>query len=132
MFEKVAECLQYLHDNNTCHGDVKPQTIYLGGDRVRLIDSYFVNCGKTSYEIILDDPNALSLLSPEQLELYRQRMFDCLKDSAASEMFSLGMCILEAVTVKSAMECYDLEELKVKDSFFAGKMGEMMGIGFSR
>ena len=65
IFAEVVNCLQYLKSNNTCHGDLKPSniTIDLNG-KVQLIDSYFVHGGKTSYEIVMENPSSMSLLSP--------------------------------------------------------------------
>lgn len=55
--------------NQTCHGDIKPRNIIFGNLRndktspmdsqaleIFLIDSYMANGGKTSYEIVLENP----------------------------------------------------------------------------
>lgn len=41
----------------------------------KLIDSYFINGGKISYEIVMENPSSMSLLSPEQLDTLRSRKF---------------------------------------------------------
>ena len=67
-FAGVVDALYYLKVNRTCHGDVKASTIlfdHLGC--AKLVDSYFVSGGKTAYEIVMENPSSMSLLSPEQL-----------------------------------------------------------------
>lgn len=33
-------------------------------DNVKLIDAFFVSGGKTAYEVVLENPSSMSLLSP--------------------------------------------------------------------
>jgi len=40
------------------------------------MDSFFINGGKTNYEIVMENPSSMSLLSPEQLQRLRDRQFD--------------------------------------------------------
>ena len=72
-------CLKYLKDNGTCHGDIKPQNILFNsdapGNHAYLLDSYFINGGKISYELVMEDPESMSLLSPQQLENLRNKKF---------------------------------------------------------
>ena len=45
---------------------------------VKLIDSFFLKKGKTSYEVVLEDSNSMSLLAPQQLDLLKFKVFDSL------------------------------------------------------
>lgn len=75
-FAEVASCLEYLKNRKTCHGDVKPKNILIDNmGRAFLTDSYFMNGGKVSYEIVLEDPCCSSFLSPRQLESLRSKKF---------------------------------------------------------
>lgn len=77
IFRAVVDVLDFLKKNNTCHGDVKAGSIlfdHLGNPK--LIDSYFIHGGKTAYEIVLENPSSMSLLSPEQLENIKFRKFE--------------------------------------------------------
>ena len=50
IFRAVVSSLIYLKKNQTCHGDLKPETIFFdNSSKVKLLDSFFVNGGKTSY-----------------------------------------------------------------------------------
>jgi len=54
IFESVVSCLEYLHRAGTQHGDIKVSSIFLDGQKeVKLIDSFFLKEGKTSYEVVL-------------------------------------------------------------------------------
>jgi serine/threonine protein kinase len=76
IFGKIVEVLRYLQNNNTCHGDIKPSNILLDHiGTIKLIDSYFVSGGKTAYEIVMENPSSMSLLSPEQLDRIKNRQF---------------------------------------------------------
>ncbi len=69
----------YLNSMNTLHGDIKVSNIFMDKQRnIKLIDSFFLKQGKTSYEVVLEDPKSMSLLAPEQLDLLKVKMFDTL------------------------------------------------------
>lgn len=56
----VVECLIYLRQNGTYHGDIKPATIFIHPktNQVKLVDSFLLNNGKTSYEIVNQNPKS--------------------------------------------------------------------------
>jgi hypothetical protein len=43
---------------------------------IKLIDAYFVSGGKTAYEIVMENPSSMSLLSPQQMERIKDRQFE--------------------------------------------------------
>lgn len=109
IIREVADCLQYLKLNETCHGDVKLSSIFLRDERpAQILDSYFIHKGRTAFEIVLDNAQSQSFLSPEQLGLMRDRMFPKLECIHASEVYSLGLTMVEVTTVQAALECYNL------------------------
>lgn len=71
------KCLIYLKSKQTCHGDIKSSNILFDNlGNVKLLDSYFINGGKTSFEIVMEKPDSMSLLSPEQLEILKDKNFN--------------------------------------------------------
>ena len=81
IFFDVVSCLLYLKKSGTCHGDIKPKSILFGSNgKAFLADSYFINRGRVAYEIVMEDPESLSLLSPEQLKRLRDKEFASLKN----------------------------------------------------
>jgi serine/threonine protein kinase len=53
-FGQVVSCLDYLKSRGTCHGDIKPKNILIDKNRnAALTDSFFINGGRISYEIVI-------------------------------------------------------------------------------
>mgnify|MGYP003691398889 CR=1 FL=1 len=87
----------------------------------KLIDSYFINGGKVNYELVIENPSSMSLLSPEQLESMREKKFITIENIHQSEMWQIGLSLLESMTAEPAMECYDLSTLTLKKGYFDKK-----------
>ena len=50
IFGAVVNVLDFLAKNGTCHGDVKSGNIIFDQNNMpKLMDSYFINGGKTAY-----------------------------------------------------------------------------------
>jgi serine/threonine protein kinase len=127
IFAGVAKALLFLEGKGTCHGDVKAASIMLDHlNEPKLIDSYFVNGGKTAYEIVMEDPGSMSLLSPEQMERIKHRQFEDLLTIHEDEVFAFGMTLLEAMTLETAMEGYDLNKLVIREGYHERKVKQLM------
>lgn len=98
----------------------------------KLIDSYFISGGKTAYEIVLENPSSMSLLAPEQLKRIKHRQFEDLSTIHMSEMFAVGLTMLEAMTFETAMECYNLETLELVDGYHERKEKELRSSPYSK
>jgi hypothetical protein len=46
---------------------------------IKIIDSYFVSGGKTAYQIVMENPSSMSLLSPQQMQSIKDRQFEDIK-----------------------------------------------------
>lgn len=98
---------------------------------IKLIDSYFVSGGKTAYEIVMENPSSMSLLSPEQMQRIRDRQFEDIATIHESEMFAVGLSMLETMTFEPAMECYDLNSLAIKADYHKRKVEELKQTAYS-
>ncbi|RLN76117.1 hypothetical protein BBO99_00007796 [Phytophthora kernoviae] len=91
---EAAQGLQYLHERGIIHGDLKGNNILVGSDsQVKLTDfglSVFVK--NLNWTENTGTIGAVRWKAPERL-----RKFDC-GPSFASDIYSFGMCIIEAVT----------------------------------
>ena len=116
----------------TQHGDIKVGSIFLDeGRAVKLVDSFFLKEGRTSYEVVLEDPKSMSLLAPEQLELLRVKLLDSLEASQQYEMFTVGLSMIELTTIKEGMRCYNLDKLTINEDFFLHAMNDIQYCGYS-
>lgn len=132
IFATVVEVLKYLGEKGSCHGDIKPSNIlydHLG--TIKLIDSYFVSGGKTAYQIVMENPSSMSLLSPEQLQRIRDRQFEDISGIHQSEVFAVGLSMLEVMTFEPAMECYNLHSLTLKPDYHSRKLEELKQTSYS-
>jgi hypothetical protein len=57
-----------------------------------------MNGGRTSYEIVMENPSSMSLLSPEQLSRLNDKQFDDISLVYKNEAFSLGLTMYESMT----------------------------------
>lgn len=91
---EVALGLQYLHDQNIIHNDLKCDNFLVGADGKVKITDFGLSCIPKSAEIKIDpkQQGAQQWKSPEYLRGERSTL--------ASDIYSFGMCILEAATGK--------------------------------
>jgi hypothetical protein len=92
---------------------------------IKLIDSYFVSGGKTAYQIVMENPSSMSLLSPQQMQRIKDRQLEDISTIHWSEIFAVGLSMLEAMTFEAAMECYDLNNLVIKADYQKRKLREL-------
>ena len=59
----------------------------------------------------------MSLLAPEQMDRIKHRQFENISTIHLSEMFMVGLTMVEAMTFESAMEAYDLEKLEIVEGY---------------
>ncbi|RLN14976.1 hypothetical protein BBJ28_00020478, partial [Nothophytophthora sp. Chile5] len=88
----AAVGLRYLHDVGVVHGDLKGNNILLGKDGVAKL---------TDFGLSFSRKNADSEAEQGALGAYRWKSPECLNGGVAtfaSDIFSFGMCIIEAVS----------------------------------
>ena len=67
----------------------------------------------------------MSLLAPEQLGRIKHRQPEDLSTIHMSEMFALGLTLIEAMTFETAMECYNLSTLDIVEGYHLRKRQEL-------
>lgn len=92
MLFEAASGLKYLHSQNVVHNDLKCDNILVGAECKAKITDFGMSCILNSAEVSIRVKNqgALHWRSPEYLRGERSTL--------ASDIYSFGMCILEAVT----------------------------------
>lgn len=95
MWQKLYEVslgLQYLHELNIIHNDLKCDNFLIGSDGKAKVTDFGLSCIPNSAEVKIDIKvqGAQQWKSPEHLRGERP--------TKASDVYTLGMCVLEAVT----------------------------------
>ncbi|GAB9476341.1 Serine/threonine-protein phosphatase 6 regulatory ankyrin repeat subunit, partial [Globisporangium polare] len=89
---EVALGVQYLHEQNIVHNDLKCDNILIGGDERAKVMDFGLSCIPNVSVVSIDvkKQGAVQWRSPEYLRGEPSTL--------ASDVYALGMCILEAVT----------------------------------
>ena len=119
LIDCVLSALILFDQKGISHEDVSPSTIFLTPNHIfKLNDINFLTEGLNAYKKFLMGANDQSecYLSPELLLNLKHR---CLipenYQKQKSDVFSLGMTMLEASCLSSIQNCYDFDEFKIKN-----------------
>lgn len=88
MLEPVLDALLYLHGQGLVHSHIKPSNILAAGDRLKLSSDTLFPAGE-------------SLKSPGKFDVYVPPECPTSALSAASDVWSLGMTLVEALTQRA-------------------------------
>lgn len=102
---QVSDALNYAHQNGVIHRDVKPANLILGDDgRVWLTDfGLSTRLANPSLENSTSVSGTLRYVAPER--------FDGAADEVTSDVYSLGITLIELVTGRAAFSAHRRSEL---------------------
>lgn len=102
---QVSDALHYAHQNGVIHRDVKPANLILGDDgRVWLTDfGLSTRVANPSLENSTSVSGTLRYVAPER--------FDGAADEVTSDVYSLGITLIELVTGRAAFSAHRRSEL---------------------
>eukprot|EP00828_Plagiopyla_frontata_P045460 TRINITY_DN7784_c0_g1_i1.p1 TRINITY_DN7784_c0_g1~~TRINITY_DN7784_c0_g1_i1.p1 ORF type:complete len:314 (-),score=27.43 TRINITY_DN7784_c0_g1_i1:355-1296(-) len=95
----------FLEENGLHHGDIRPFNIFLTYDNAhaRICDNGLLNAIKSNYyKRLCGDIDVY--LSPEQLEAFQNKEINPQFDVEKSDIYSLGMTLLHALTLESPLK----------------------------
>lgn len=118
LLHEVASGLAYLHQNRVVHGDLKCDSILVAADRSAKIADF-------SFSYVSDVALSKERFG-EKAGALRWRASECLvgcSPTRASDVFSLGMCIVEAVSLEIPWGYY-VDDDTVRDLVKSGTMLE--------
>ncbi|OWZ11729.1 Serine/threonine protein kinase [Phytophthora megakarya] len=92
LFYSAALGLRYLHENKVVHGDLKCNNILVNGDTAKICDFGFSYVRERSDMSLQAQTKQIRWKAPEALMALDQN----LNPRFASDLFSFGMCIIEA------------------------------------
>lgn len=102
--------LSFFEHHGVTHGDIHPSTVYFHPTREEfVVYDRDLLCGRCVGMRLAFAGEKFSYLSPEQIALLRSgsTVFTNNEMVAKSDLFSLGMTLLDAATLALSSECYD-------------------------
>jgi len=116
--KEVAVGLSYLHQREIVHGDLKGNNIVVSKDGIAMLTDFglsFIESGSCSVGNMRDSLGAMAWRAPEfatkDMKLTRK-----------SDVYSLGMCIIEAVTCAKPWRDPDASNDEIRSSLCEGKI----------
>eukprot|EP01017_Pseudomicrothorax_dubius_P005277 TRINITY_DN11294_c0_g2_i1.p1 TRINITY_DN11294_c0_g2~~TRINITY_DN11294_c0_g2_i1.p1 ORF type:complete len:350 (+),score=60.90 TRINITY_DN11294_c0_g2_i1:49-1050(+) len=105
----VSEVCDYLRQSDIAHGNLCPRNIFVETRKREfiLIDPIVLDDAKTVHQNALFGTK-ITFISPAQMKSVQNREFEPKHDKFKSDVFSMGMTLLEAATLKSAADCYNM------------------------
>lgn len=129
----LAQALQILANDGINHGDIQPATIFVTLDGgIKLIDLSSQGpkgCGY--YRMMMGNENQ-SALSPQLLECMARREAVPRHNAEKSDVFSLGITILCALTNQRIQNFYVFEKYKCKYDYVAEQLVSLIARGYSK
>lgn len=108
--KKIVEGISLLHKNNIIHQDIKPANIMLEDDKVTLIDLGIARFLEENFKKYKTIKAPYAYMSPEKLNLVANGDFiKRLSVTFSSDLFSLGLVLLEMATLKVATKDMELK-----------------------
>ncbi|EGR28134.1 protein kinase domain protein [Ichthyophthirius multifiliis] len=113
LLDSLIQACSYLEKHKIYHGDLRPVNIILTPEGfVKIADHGILHVDQTNYHKSLTKKEK-SYLSPILMRSLAQRELRPLHDFAKSDVYSLGMTILEAASLSNPMCCYDYNSLMI-------------------
>ncbi|POM69640.1 Serine/threonine protein Kinase [Phytophthora palmivora] len=106
---EIAAGLGYLHSREIAHGDLKGNNIVVNDNGTAMLTDFglsFQESGSCSIKDMKDKLGAMAWRAPEFAHM------TVMTPTRKSDVYSLGMCIIEAVTLKNPWSGYDNEEIR--------------------
>ncbi|KAL3664593.1 hypothetical protein V7S43_010343 [Phytophthora oleae] len=107
--KEVAAGLGYLHSQGVAHGDLKGNNIVVSDNGIAMLTDFglsFQESGSCSLVKRKDELGAMAWRAPEFAHM------TVLKPTRKSDVYSLGMCIIEAVTLKTPLSEYSNAKIR--------------------
>ena len=118
IIDSVSEACAFLENNSIYHGDIRPLNILLTPEGlVKIADHALINQDLNAYIKVVAKNETECLLSPALLLAASINEMKPRHDPFKSDVFSLGMTILEISTLQKVRNCYDYYSFKIKYDF---------------
>ncbi|CAD8050470.1 unnamed protein product [Paramecium sonneborni] len=129
---QILQGLQFLETKQQWHMQIQPDAIYLDQNtQIKLIPMGILRI-MSGYTLVLNK-QGLALLSPELIEQLKLKNINPVHDPSKSDIFSLGMTMLEFMTLKSSFDCYSFNSNppQLNDQLIEERLQESIMNGYS-
>ena len=115
LLKGIINVLAYFQKQQISHGNINPCLIFYDNklDAYKILDQELINGYLSAYNLSVDKDYFSYYSSPELLITLQEKKILMLKNSHKNDVFSLGMCILEAATLLDNKNLYDRVNLKI-------------------
>ena len=115
LLKGIVSVLAFLQKNELCHGNINPQVIFYDNQRdcFKVLDQELISGYLSVYTLAVQGKFFSCYSSPEVLIALQEKNILLVKNGFKNDIFSLGMCILEAATLMVNEEIYDRKKLKI-------------------
>lgn len=106
----MVDVLAFMQENHIAHGNCHPNSIYFDMDQscFKLYDQELLTGRSSSFTQSLDCHTKSFYLSPELILAMREERYDLSNETIwKSDVFALGMTLLEATCLHRGADCYD-------------------------
>lgn len=116
---------EFLQQHNTNHGDIKPESCFIGeANRIKVAIPWLVHEEPSSFRLAQEGDQSC-LLTPVALEAIKKKQNEPLQDRFRADVFSLGMVLLEAATLKKSSSIYDWNNYTMNLNSFSNRLLEV-------
>ncbi|KRW98446.1 Protein kinase-like domain [Pseudocohnilembus persalinus] len=120
----VGSALNFMNKFDIAHENIRPETILVDSQQklYKLTNIKFMNYSMSQYQAFLTGMGENCYLAPEQMESLKRRDHNPVSDFQKTEVFSLGLVVLEAGTYSDIQDLYNFDE----NSFNTAKLEEFL------
>ena len=130
LIDCILSGLIYFKNNNINHEDIQPKSIFLSDEGIYKINDIQFMSENNSYNKLLMGNSDSFYIAPELLNLLKIRDFYPVFDKEKSQVFSLGITVLECATLSAVSNCYNFDSFTInqeKINLLLEKVGIIYG-----
>lgn len=122
----ISEGLAYLQDNRIPHQDVQPENVLLNENgTIKMGDYGLITGGLSGYYKLLSGKTQTAYTSPKLFEQLKKRVFKPRDNPFKSDVYSMGITLLHAGTLRDPQACYDFKTFTMNRTELDNSLAEI-------
>lgn len=116
LMKNIVSILAYFQMNGISHGNINPELIFFdsSSNLFKILDQQLINGYISSFFLTIQGKFFSNYCSPELLISLQEKNLLFVRNSFKNDIFSLGMCILEAATLINNSNLYDPLNFRIR------------------